>query len=80
MGMEFEVENAEEMCDLMCNNQVPKKGDTMAEVTKLLNRAKRSPKGRYYVYESFKRELEGMSLSAEDYQNACIDLTRILRI
>ena len=80
MGMEFEVENAEDMCDLMCNNQAPKKGDTMAGVTEILNRAKGASKGRYYVYESYKRELQDLELSTEEYEDACRKLVNILRV
>lgn len=49
-------------------------------VQKVLDRAKGSPKGRYYIYESHKRELEGLNLSPEDYRNACIVLARILGV
>lgn len=49
-------------------------------VQKVLDRAKGSPKGRYYIYESYKRELEGLNLSSEDYRNACIVLARILGV
>lgn len=49
-------------------------------VQRVLNKAKGSPKGRYYIYESYKREFEGLNLSPEDYRNACIVLAKILRV
>ena len=43
----------------------------------ILERAKKCPnKGRLYVYESYKRELEALNLTTEEYGEACRQLAR----
>lgn len=51
---------------------------TLADI---LRRAKKcSVKGRYYIYESFKRELQELNLDPVAYSEACRDLARYLEV
>lgn len=48
-------------------------------VKQLIVQARKDPlKGRYYVYEQYKRQLE--ELDAATYERACIDLARALHV
>jgi len=49
-------------------------------VKQMLSRAKSEPKGSYPVYAQYKRELEIINLSPEDYTQAVIKLSRVLKV
>lgn len=50
-------------------------------INRILEDAKKEPyKGRYYVYERYKSELSGLCLTAIQYEQAIIELSRILRV
>lgn len=52
--------------------------DTLEDI---LTRAKKcSNKGRLYVYESFKKELQELDITDIEYMNACRDLARYLGV
>ena len=47
----------------------------------ILKRAKKQKlKGRLYIYESYKREIEMLDLSPEEYQDACRLLAQHLEV
>lgn len=57
----------------------------MDEKDRLLNelfrRARKcTNKGRYYVYEQYKRELDNIELSPSEYEQTCRELARLLRV
>lgn len=50
-------------------------------VDSIISEAKReNRKGRYYVYEEYKSRLYDLNLSSKDYERACIDLAKALRV
>lgn len=50
-------------------------------VDEILERARTCPnKGRLYVYEDFKRQLQELDLSPYDYEQACILVARYLEV
>ena len=52
-----------------------------AEVKKLVKAAKNCGlQGRYYVYETYKQQLEPLNLSSSDYQQACRKLAIALQV
>lgn len=59
---------------------MPAMGTKEETLKRLYDKAKRSPKGRLYVYEDLKRELYNIQLNPEEYQTACIEIARLLRI
>ncbi len=55
--------------------------DCMTQLKDILERARKcSNKGRYYVYEGFKSELQKMSISPELYEDTCRKLAKYLRV
>lgn len=46
----------------------------------LYERAKRDVKGNYLIYNAYKRELEELELSPEEYQKAIVKISKILKI
>jgi len=61
--------------------EVLEKKDSMTQLAELLNRARKcSNKGRYYVYEGFKSELQRMELSPDQYEETCRLLAKYLRV
>ena len=56
--------------------------ETIDEIIKdLLNRAKKDPnKGRYYVYESYKQELNSLDIPPNVYEQTCRKLAQNLKI
>lgn len=58
----------------MCNS-------TENMVKSILNSARKDPlKGRYYVYEQYKSKLWDVCESNSQFEKACIDLAKILRV
>lgn len=55
--------------------------DTKAELEEILTRAKKcNTKGRLYVYEAFKKELQSLNLDPVEYCDACRELSRYLEV
>lgn len=47
----------------------------------ILNDAKKCPvKGRLYIYEQYKREIQRLELSSYEYTDACRTLANILEV
>lgn len=55
--------------------------EQQTELNKLLDSAKNCPnKGRMYQYETYKRCLQRLNLSSEDYMYACRELATHLEV
>lgn len=55
--------------------------DSYYKVKEILADARKERlKGRYYIYEQYKSQLWDASESTTQYEQACIDLARILRV
>lgn len=55
--------------------------DNTTELQKLLERARKCDnKGRMYVYEAFKSELQRFDISPQEYEQTCRKLAKYLRV
>lgn len=53
---------------------------TEDSVKSILSEACKDIKGRYYVYERYKLRLQNVCTTSSEYERACIELARCLRI
>ena len=55
--------------------------DTNVKLKDLIERAKKCDnKGRMYVYEMFKGELQSLNVSPQEYEQTCRKLAKYLRV